>query len=290
MTLLKHAYAVVIVFALAIPVALFSCGDGSITGAGGSWGEDLTNTRVSLGLYPESLEIDICNEVSVGLLANISAQQINPALPPNILYLEGYEVAFEPIDKGSPVIRGGIYMLSKVLPSTGNSLFFIDPGLKSAFLNDINSGKYPDMTDFPSYWVDYKVYGTDTFNNTPKVWGSRARLSFKVGRYSTCVPYIVPETDIVYAIPHPDTSLDDNRIFHISGGAAPYTLTSSDNSLLKVVSGENEFSDLPLVLPMGLTSFEIDFNPYILDGKVVSLILRDSIGEMATAEIIINIY
>jgi hypothetical protein len=275
----KHAYVLAIV--LALTAAILSCGNGDITGTGGNWGEGSTNTRVLLELNPDYIELDICNDVSVSVLANITTEQINSAMPANSLYLEGYEVAYKPDVVGSPDIVGDKYKLSSILPASDLNLFFIGPGIKMAFLNAINSGQYAGLPEFPSYAARYTAYGTDTFNGTPRVWGSRATFSFKMGRYSTCIPSMLPENIVVKAKLNPDGDIppdDDNLTFNISGGTAPYTIIS--NSLLHIAS--------PGVLSIGTTSFTVD--PDTTGGipASVTLTLTDAAGKTVVSKINLN--
>lgn len=216
-----------------LALSVFSCGNGGITDPGGGWGSQSTNSSISLTLLPGSVELDICNDVSVGLIANISAQQINPALPPNTLYLEGYDVVIEAEVSGYPDMDGGNYKLTSVLPVTDLDLFFVDPGIKAAFLNDLNTGQYAGIPEFPAYSAKYTAYGTDEFNATPRIWGSRASFSFKMGRYSTCVPSISPATVTKTGIANPDVSSEDDMTFTITGGTAPYSVISNSTSLIE---------------------------------------------------------
>lgn len=261
---------------LALAAGVFSCGSDEIGSSGGSWGEGDTNTMVLMELNPASIEVDICNAVSIGLVANITAQQINTALPPNSLRVEGYEVVFMPNSAGTPDIQGGEYELTSEVPVSDLDLFFMDPGLKSAFLNDINSGLYAGMQAFPSYSARYIVYGTDSFNNTPRVWGAKASFSFKIDRYTTCVPSIVPAAVTKTAKYNPDLDPSDDITFNISGGTAPYSVIS--NSI---------YIESPGNLGIGEMSFTVDPDkPDII--RTVTLTVTDAKGQEVQAVIAIN--
>jgi len=261
---------------LALSTVVLSCGSGDIESSGGGWGEDKTNTRVSLSLHPESIDIDICNSSTVGMVANISIQQLNASLPANNLLLEGYELRFVPNDSGTPVIRGGVFDLSSQLPASGLDLFFMGPGLKALFLNDINSGQYPGAPDYPVYSARYTVYGTDDFTGAYRSWGAASSLSFRVGRYSTCMPSIVPASVTKAAKHNPDGDISDDIAFTISGGIAPYTVIS--NSI---------YIESPGNLGIGNMSFVVDPDKPDISTTVI-LMVTDSSGQVVKAVVTIN--
>jgi hypothetical protein len=274
----RYGYGFTLLAVTAFAMLVLSCGNGDIAGAAGGWGEDKTNTSVYMELHPASVDLDICNDVSIGLVANINTEQVNPSLPPNTLYLEGYEVDFEPDEPGSPHVRGSKYKLSSVLPASDLGMFFIDPGIKAAFLNDINSGQYDGMHGFPSYSARYTAYGTDAFNGTPRVWGSRASFSFKMGRYSICVPSIVPMDITVRALINPDNNFPepDDITFTIAGGTAPYTVIS--NSPLIESPGD---------LGTGNMIFTVDPEKPV-STTTVTLTVTDSANQKTVASVTLN--
>jgi len=274
----RFGYGLAIAALLMLAAGVLSCGSGGIENLGDGWGEDKTNTRVSLSLQPDSIDIDICNSATVGMVANISIQQLNVSLPENNLLLEGYELGFVPNDSGTPTIRGGVFDLSSILPVSGLDLFFMDPGLKAQFLNDINSGQYASAPNYPVYSARYTVYGTDDFTGASRSWGAASSLSFRVGRYSTCVPSIVPASVTVKAVRNPENDTSDDITFYVSGGSAPYTITSSNPLIISS----------PGVLPIGHTLFTVDPHSPSMPPINVMLTLMDASGEIAIANITIN--
>jgi len=263
--------------AVLLAFAVVSCGNGGITDPGGGWGSEATNTSVGLHLEPESVELDICNDVSVGLIANITTQQINPSLPPNTLYLEGYNVSFDTESPGAPDIEGGNYKLSHTLPASGLNLLFVDLGIKSAFLNDLNSGQYQGIPQFPTYSARYTAYGTDEFNATPGVWGARSYFSFKIGRYSTCTPSISPSSATVTALGNPDANPSDDITFTLKGGTAPFSVISNSTSLISS----------PGALGIGNMVFTVDPDKPAAPTEVI-LIATDAANQSVVATVTLN--
>lgn len=258
-----------------VPVVL-SCGNGDITRLDGSWGAERINTRVDLVLQPASVEVDICDAISVGLVANITTEQIDPELPPNELHMEGYEIVFEPSYAEAPDIQGGKYVLGSALPSDGLDLFFIDPGNKAFFLNDINSGLFGGVQSFQTYSARYIIYGTDSFTGSPKSWGVRSSFSFKMGRYSTCVPSIVPSAVTIKVKYNPDADPSDDITFTISGGTAPYSVIS--NSV---------YIESPGNLGIGTMSFTVDPNMPLIT-TIATLTVTDSANQKVIATVNLN--
>ena len=132
------------------------------------------------------------------------------------------------------------------------------------------------MPAFPSYSAKYTAYGTDAFNGTPRVWGSRALLSFKIGRYSTCVPSIVPAAVTKTGKNNPDGDISDDIAFTINGGTAPYSVISN-----------SPFIDSLGDLGVGNVTFVVDpQKPDFI--STVTLTVTDSANQKAVASVTLN--
>lgn len=250
---------------------LASCGNSNSTT--GSWGAYEVNTNVYLELYPSSINIDVCNASADVMVANVLTSKISQALPDNTLTVDGYTLMFN-ASGGAPPIDGDSYAMTRMLPATGVGLLYIDAGIKSAFLNDINSGAYPTAPVAPTYTAAYSIYGSDLLSGKPRSWGTRSEVSFKMGRGpAICVPRMMPVLVSVKAVAWPDKTTSDDITFYISGGTAPYRVTS-DSPLI----------NSPGYIPEGSFSFMVDPD-YKDTPATVTLTLIDAAGQQAISTV-----
>lgn len=263
---------------LLILVALVaaSCTGEYSDGTGGDWGTWKTNTMVYVDLAPYDIEVDICDPSSVGVIANIATEKINESLPDNVLKMEGYSIKFIAADTDSPPIQGATYATSNWLPDYYIPLFFISPEIKTALLNDLNSGAYPLSPEYPAYAATYTIYGTDTLNNIPEVWGAVSSFSFMMGRYTQCELIVSPLAYSVIGVKNPDLDAADDITFYVSGGRAPYTVTSSSPIVVA-----------PGTLPLGEFSFTVDPDSVTVTTEVI-LTVVDADAQPVALTVTIN--
>lgn len=252
------------------------CGSsGSSTqGPEGSWGGEQTNTTVSADLRTASYQVDVCNGSSATAIANIVTATINPKLPANTLYMEGYTIEYSTSASGAPPVSSKTYGHSQTLSAYDLTVNFVDTAAKQRWLIDTTTGGYAPADTYPLYTAKYTFFGHDKFGTS---FGTVSSITFNMGRYTVCKITMAPSSISLSGVNNPDATASDDVTFNLSGGVPPYTVYSNNASVIAA----------PGSLASGINSFTIDPNG-VAASTAVTLTAVDAIGTTGTATVTVT--
>jgi hypothetical protein len=229
---------------------------------------------VAAAVTADTDTVDVCASGNAYAVANITADAIDPDLPENTLYLEGYTVTYAALTEGAPPIEAASYQVSQALPVGDLSVVVVDQGRKEQFLHDVTLGGYGPDEDFPAYSAEFTFSGEDSYGSE---FEATASLTFRVGQYTACTPSVSPSSIRLTGASNPDTDLSDDITFHISGGIAPYTVYSDDEGVIEA----------PGLLGTGVESFTVD-PAAVASETAVAVTVVDSGGNSAVAAVTVT--